>query len=126
MVKNGITIITDAKNLAGVTMFKNSYKTPEQIRIDKAGGDGVTYTDPRYPGYSINYKTNPLEPSQVTVTSMFQEYDPNSKKTVQMSDVDNMANMGNNLVSHRERFFNEWAVSQQYRVNQLRRQYERR
>lgn len=126
MLKNGITIITDAKNLSNVTIFKNSYKTPEQIRIEKAGGDGVTYDDPRYPGYSINYKINPLEPSQITVTSTFQEYDPNSKKMVQLQDVDNMANMGNNLVSHRQRFFNEFAVSQQYRVNQLRRQYERR
>lgn len=126
MLKNGITIITDAKNLSGVTMFKNSYKTPEQIRIEKSGDEGVTYTDPTLPGFSVNYKMNPLNPSMMKVTTTFPTYDPNSGTIVSKTSVDPLANMGANLVGHRQRFFNEWAVSQQITVNNQRRQYERK
>jgi len=125
MIKNGITIITDAKNLSNVTLFKNSYKTPEQIRIERSGGEGVTYTDPTVPGFSVNYKINTLNPSALKVTTTFPTYDPNTKSIVYKQQVDPLTNMGVNLVDHRQRFFNEWAVSQQGTVNNQRRQYER-
>jgi hypothetical protein len=125
MLTNGITIITDAKNLSSVTLFKNSYKTPEQIRIERSGGEGVTYTDPTVPGFSVNYKVNTLNPSSLKVTTTFPTYDPNTKSIVYKTQVDPLTNMGVNLVDHRQRFFNEWAVSQQGTVNNQRRQYER-
>jgi len=123
VLANGITIITDANNLSNLTMFKNSFKSREMINIERAGGEGVTYTDPRLPGYSLNYKMAPG--GNISVESVFATYDPNLKKVVFDKDIDNLSNMGVNLRAHRDAYFNNFAMQNQISVNQTRRQYGR-
>ena len=121
VLKNGITIITDANNLSNLTMFKNSFKSREMINIERAGGEGVTYTDPRLPGYSVNYKMG--NGGNIVVESVFASYDPNKGKVVFDRDIDNLSNMGVNLRAHRDAYFNNFAMQNQISVNQTRRQY---
>jgi hypothetical protein len=123
MLANGISVITDASKLQGISIYRNSYKTAEQIRIESAGGDGVTYEDPRFPGYNVNFKTNRLAPSTLTVTQTFAQYDPNTKKMIQMENVENLSNMGTNIKDFRNRYFNEFAIQHQALQNNTRRQY---
>lgn len=124
VLKNGITIITDANNLLNLTMFKNSFKSRELINIERAGSEGVTYTDPRLPGYSVNYKMG--TGNNIVVEQAFASYDPNKGKVVFDKDIDNLSNMGVNLRAHREAYFNNFAMQNQISVNQTRRQYGRK
>lgn len=123
ILANGITVITDAEKLQNVSMYRNSYRTAEEIRIERAGGNGVTYTDPRYPGYSLNFKSNPLTPGTMSVKQTFQMYDPNSQQMVSVESVKNLSNMGTNIRSFRNNFFNEDALKQEEANNKLRKQY---
>jgi hypothetical protein len=123
MLANGISVITDASKLQGISIYKNSYKTAEQIRIESAGGEGVTYEDPRFPGYNVNFKTNRLAPSTLTVIQTFPQYDPNTKKMIQMENVENLSNMGTNIKDFRNRYFNEFAIQHQALQNNTRRKY---
>jgi hypothetical protein len=93
------------------------------INIERAGGEGVTYTDPRLPGYSVNYKMG--NGGNIVVESVFASYDPNKGKVVFDKDIDNLSNMGVNLRAHRDAYFNNFAMQNQISVNQTRRQYER-
>jgi hypothetical protein len=124
ILTNGITVVTNAEKLQNVTMYKNSFKTAEQIRIETAGPEGVTYKDPRYPNYDVNFKIDPINPNTYTITQKFEQYDPNLKKMVQMENVKHLSNMGTNIKDFRSKFFNEFALQNDYQQNQIRRQYE--
>jgi hypothetical protein len=130
MLQNGITVITDSKNLAGVSMYRNSYKSPEQIRVEAAGGQGVTYTDPTLPGISLNYRVNPLEPSKVIVTTSYNQYMGPGVEPKKVDLVTSLSNQGTYLKTNREKFFNGDDSSGdldgpkiQKMNNQLRKQY---
>ena len=124
ILANGITIITDASKLQNISLYRNSYRTAEQIRIEAAGGEGVTYDDPRYPGFSLNFKTNPLEPGTMSVTQKFMMYDPNTGKMVQDENVKNLSNMGTNIKEFRNKYFTVFVTQHLTNQNNLRRQYE--
>jgi len=126
ILTNGIAVITDATKLQGVSIYRNSYKTAEQLRIDAAGGEGVTYNDPRFPGYSLNFKTNPLSPNTLSVTQTYMQYDPVSKQMVQQESVRNLSNMGTNIRDFRTRYFTDFAKQNSVTQNNERRQYERK
>ena len=123
ILTNGITVITDASKLQNISLYRNSYRTAEEIRIAQAGGEGVTYEDPRYPGYSVNFTTNPLK-DNIKVTRTFQTYNPNTGQMERFQDVENLSNMGVNIRSFRNNFFNIQVPQIQQKSNQLRRQYE--
>jgi hypothetical protein len=130
MLKNGISIITDAQNLANVSMFKNSFKSAEQIRIEKAGSRGVTYTDPTLPGISLNYKIDPIDPSKIVVTTSYQQYMGPGQDSKTVTLVAPLSNQGANLKYNREKFFTGDASSSdldgpkiQQLMNQQRREY---
>lgn len=125
ILANGITVITSADKLQGVSIYRNSYKTAEQLRIEAAGGEGVTYNDPRFPGYSLNFKTNPLAPNTLSVTQTYMQYDPVSKQMVQQESVRNLSNMGTNIRDFRNRYFTDFARQNSAAQNNERRQYER-
>ena len=105
MLQNGITVITDAKNLSGLSMYKNSFKTPEQIRIEKAGGTGITYSDPTLPGIELNYKLNPVDPSKIIVTTSYNQYMGPGLEPKRVELVTSLSNQGANLKMNRENFF---------------------
>lgn len=126
ILANGITFITDASKLQNLAMFRNSYKTPEQIRIEQAGDKGVTYTDPRYKDYSITYKTDMFNPGAYTVIKKYPVYNPTTNSMVIIDDVQNLKNMGTNIRQDRTQFFNEFAPQLEYSQNNERRQYERK
>jgi hypothetical protein len=126
ILANGITFITDASKLQNLAMFRNSYKTPEQIRIEQAGDKGVTYTDPRYKDYSITYKTDMFNPNAYTVIKKYPVYNPTTNSMVIIDDVQNLKNMGTNIRQDRTQFFNEFAPQLEYSQNNERRQYERK
>jgi hypothetical protein len=126
ILANGITFITDATKLQNLAMFRNSYKTPEQIRIEQAGDKGVTYTDPRYKDYSITYKTDMFDPNAYTVIKKYPVYNPTTNSMVIIDDVQNLKNMGTNIRQDRTQFFNEFAPQLEYSQNNERRQYERK
>jgi hypothetical protein len=125
ILANGLTLITDARNLQDVAMFRNSFKTVEQIRIEEAGDKGVTYTDPRYPNYSINYKTDFQNSNTYRVTERMPVYNPDTRKMETVDIVKGIVNMGTNIASNRERFFNEVAPYNEQVENSERRKYER-
>lgn len=126
ILSNGLTVITDATKLQGISIYRNSYKTPEQLRIENARGEGVTYNDPRYPGYSLNFKTNPLTPNTLSVTQTYMQYDPVSKQMLQQESVTNLSNMGTNIRNFRNRYFTDFAKQNSEKQNDKRRQYERK
>lgn len=126
ILANGITFITDASKLQNLAMFRNSYKSPEQIRIEQAGDKGVTYTDPRYKDYSITYKTDMFNPGAYTVIKKYPVYNPTTNSMVIIDDVQNLKNMGTNIRQDRTQFFNEFAPQLEYSQNNERRQYERK
>jgi hypothetical protein len=105
MLKNGITIVTDARNLSGLSMYRNSFKTPEQLRIEKAGGEGVTYTDPTLPGIELNYKMNPVDQSKIIVTTSYDQYMGPGVERQRINLVTSLSNQGANLKTNRENFF---------------------
>jgi hypothetical protein len=106
-LQNGITVITDAKNLASVSLYRNSFKTTEQIRIEKAGGDGVTYTDPLYPGYSINYSIPAYASDKMTAKVSYPQYQGPGLAPKIVTMTETLANQGINLVKFRENFFTD-------------------
>jgi hypothetical protein len=124
ILANGITVITDASKLQNIALYRNSYRTAEQIRIEAAGGEGVTYDDPRYPGFSLNFRTDPLEPGTMSVTQRFMMYDPNTGKMVQDQNVENLSNMGTNIKEFRNNYFTTFVRQHLASQNDLRRQYE--
>jgi len=126
ILANGITFITDAARLQNLAMFRNSYKTPEQIRIEQAGDKGVTYTDPRYKDYSITYKKDMFDPNAYAVIKRYPVYNPATNSMVIVDDVQNLKNMGTNIGQDRNQFFNQFAPQLEYSQNNERRQYERK
>jgi hypothetical protein len=125
MLANGITVITDARNLQDIAIYRNSYRTPEQIRIEKSGDKGVSYKDPLRPNYEINFKTDNTNPNLYSITTTFPVYDPQQRKMVLAQNVENLSNMGTNIRMHREKFFSEFARDNDMTENELRRRYER-
>ena len=126
MIANGITLITDARNLQNLAMYRNSYKTAEQIAIEAAGNKGVTYTDPRYKDYSITYKMDFQNPNVYSVTERYPVYDPNRQQMVMVETIRNLSNMGTNIKMNRVQFFSEFAPQLEYSQNEERRKYERK
>jgi hypothetical protein len=121
-LQNGISVITDAKNLASVSLYRNSFKTSEQVRVEKAGAGGVTYTDPLYPGYSINYSIPAYSSDRLTVKTSYPQYQgPGvAPKIVVMTET--LANQGTNLLKFRENFFTNDLTSQQWTAGKLMQQ----
>lgn len=119
-LQNGITIITSAKNLANVALYKNSFKSTEQIRIEKAGKAGVTYTDPTLPDYTINYKIDPVDKENMIVTQTWPQYMGNNKYQI-VNSVTHLANQGANIKAYRDRFFKEIAIKTAAKQEELRR-----
>jgi hypothetical protein len=107
LLTNGLTVITNADKLSGVTMYKNSFETPEQLRIKKSGKAGVTYKDPTVPGYAINFRQNAANPKNLDITQFFPVYDPETRTPRIVTNTTTGVNMGYNIVSARSRFFNE-------------------
>ena len=126
MIANGITLITDARNLQNLAMYRNSYKTAEQIAIEAAGDKGVTYTDPRYKDYSITYKMDFQNQNTYSITERYPVYDPNRQQMVTVETVKSLSNMGTNIKMDRAEFFNEFAPQLEYSQNEERRKYERK
>lgn len=104
-LQNGISVITDAKNLASVSLYRNSFKTSEQVRIEKAGDKGVTYTDPLYPGFSLNYTVPAYASDKMTVVASFPQYQGPGVAPKIVTMTETLANQGVNLVKFRENFF---------------------
>ena len=119
-LKNGITIVTSAKNLADVALYRNSYKSVEQIRIEKAGKAGVTYTDPTLPDYTINYKMDPVDKENMIVTQTYPQYMGNNQYQI-VNNVTRLANQGANIKAYRDKFFKENAVKIAERQEESRR-----
>lgn len=122
-LKNGITVITNAKNLSNVSLYKNSYQTTEQIRIEKAGKTGVTYTDPTLPGYKINYRVDPGDNKNMIVTQTYPQYMGEGQYEL-VNSVTRLANQGTNIKYYRDRFFKETAYQIAARQEELRRTYK--
>ena len=59
----------------------------------------------------------------MSITQTFQMYDPNSQQMVSVESVKNLSNMGTNIRSFRNNFFNEDALKQEEANNKLRKQY---
>mgnify|MGYP000609081504 CR=1 FL=1 len=107
ILQNGITLITNANNLVGSTLYKNSYMSRMQARIENAGPNGVTYRDPLDPDYSMTLQKNTLGTGDYVVTTQIKYWDVNDQKDSLIQNVISLGNMGKNLESHRSKFFNE-------------------
>jgi len=105
VLKNGITLITDAKNLLNVELYKNSFKTVEQIRIEAAGDKGVEYKDPLFPNFSLKYTRNKMDPSTMTVQAQWPEYVGPGKEPEIMTLTKSLSNQGTNIRKFRDEFF---------------------
>jgi hypothetical protein len=105
VLKNGITLITDAKNLLNVELYKNSFKTVEQIRIEAAGDKGVEYKDPLFPNFSLKYTRNKMDPSTMTVQAQWPEYVGPGKEPEMMTLTKSLSNQGTNIRKFRDEFF---------------------
>jgi hypothetical protein len=119
LVTNGLTVITDAKNLQSTTLYRNSYASPEQMRVKRAGSKGVTYKDPRYPSYNLNMKLDPSDNSRLLVTTSFLNYDGPEKGYSTSQNVTPLANMGYNIKTFRDNWFNEtvpYLIQQQIQI----------
>lgn len=120
-LKNGITVITNAKNIANSSLYKNSFQTTEQIRIEKAGKNGVTYSDPTVPGITLNYRIDPGDDKTIVVTQKWPQYDPNTNETKVVTAVTRLANQGSNIKFARKEFFTVDAPKLAARQEELRR-----
>lgn len=122
-LQNGITVVTPAKNLSNSSLYRNSYQTTEQIRIEKAGKNGVTYSDPTVPGITVNYRIDPGDEQTMVITQKWPQYDPNTNETKVVTAVTRLANQGSNLKFAREEFFTVDAPKIAARQEELRRTY---
>jgi len=122
-LQNGITIVTSAKNLADVALYRNSYQTTEQIRIEKAGKTGVDYTDPTLPGYKLNYRMDPGDNQNMIVTQTYPQYMGNNQYEL-VNSVTRLSNQGTNIKYYRDKFFKETAYQIAARQEELRRTYK--
>jgi hypothetical protein len=121
-LQNGISVITDSKNLASVSLYRNSFKTSEQIRIEKAGAGGVTYTDPLYPNFSINYSMPSYASDKMTVKTSYPQYQGPGVQPKIVTMTETLANQGTNLLKFRENFFSNDLNSQQWTAGKLMQQ----
>lgn len=129
-LKNGITVITDATKLQNISLIKNAYQSPEQLRIENSGGDGVTYTHPFYPGVKLNYRINDLNKNTMAVTTSYPAYTGPGKEPQIVTQTTLLSNQGKNIEAFRNTFFSnediagkQTAGSIMREQTQIRRQY---
>ena len=106
ILQNGITLITDAENFMGSTLYKNSYMSRMEARVENAGNKGVTYTDPLDPDYSMFITKNTYGTGDYYVKQQIKYWDANTQKDALMENVISLGNTGKNLESTRDQFFN--------------------
>jgi hypothetical protein len=112
ILKNGFNIITDTKKLNQTTMYQNAYMTPDEVSIKRAGSEGKTYQQWNRPGYSVNYKFDEADPSNLSMiaTKQFPVYQGPGKPYVMMTSYENVR-LGSNVAYDRTKFFNEYALT---------------
>ena len=106
ILQNGITLITDAENFMGSTLYKNAYMSRMEARVENAGNKGVTYTDPLDPDYSMFVTKNSYGTGDYYVKQQIKYWDANTKKDSLIENVISLGNTGKNLESTRDEFFN--------------------
>lgn len=129
-LKNGITVITDATKLQNVSLIKNAYQSPEQLRIENSGGEGVTYEHPFYPGIKLNYRVNDLNKNTMAVTTSYPAYTGPGQEPQIVTQTTLLSNQGKNIEAFRNTFFSNEDISGKQTAGsimreqtQIRRQY---
>ena len=129
-LKNGITVITDATKMQNVSLIKNAYQSPEQVVIENAGGKGVTYEHPFYPGIKLNYRVNDLNKNTLAVTTSYPAYTGPGQEPQVVTQTTLLSNQGKNIEAFRSNFFSDEDVSGKQTAGsilreqtQIRRQY---
>ena len=112
ILKNGFNIITDTKKLSQTTMYQNAYMTPDEVSIKRAGSEGKTYRQWNRPGYSVNYKFDEADPSNLSMiaTKKFPVYQGPGEPYKMKTSYENVR-LGSNIAYDRTKFFNEYALT---------------
>jgi hypothetical protein len=105
ILKNGVSLITNANDLIGSTVYRNSYQSRIEARVEAE--KKVVYKDHLDPDYQWQIEMNNIGTSKYKITEQYKIYNPNTKRDTIFSNVVNLAEMGKNLEFSRDRFFSE-------------------
>ena len=123
MTANGISMITSASNLLGSSIYRNSYQSLLEARIERE--KTVTYADYIDPDYNITYSKNPLNTNQYFVTEQWKTYNPNTGRDTIIKNTQNLGEQGKNLGAGRARYLSEIVPQRKLERIQLYNQYGR-
>ena len=123
MTANGISMITSASNLLGSSLYRNSYQSLLEARIERE--KTVTYSDYIDPDYNITYSKNPLNTNQYFVTEQWKTYNPNTGRDTIIKNTQNLGDQGKNLGAGRARYLSEIVPQRKLERIQLYNQYGR-
>ena len=125
ILDNGLTLVTDASNLMGSSVYKNSYQSRVEARVENAKNNTVTYRDPLDPVNAITIKKSKIGTGGYIITTQWRNYDPNIKGDVIESNTSPTAVLGKNLEKRRDEFFEidvpDYKKQRQYTYEQFRR-----
>jgi len=103
ILKNGITLITDANNLVGSTVYRNSYQSRIESRVETE--KKVVYKDHLDPDYQLSFEINPLNTNRYVINEQLKVFNPNTGRDTLITNVNNLAEQGKNLEKTRDWFF---------------------
>jgi hypothetical protein len=114
LIANGLTIMGKSSEFVKTDLYNGAFMDPVQARVRAQfalNRTGITYTNPYYDGYSINFTQ--LESGDIRYEAKTPVWDPNSQSYFITSVSDVLSSQGLNLQMSRNSFWAKAAQNEQ-------------
>ena len=123
ILTNGLTLITDANSLLNSQLYRNSYQSRIEARVENE--KKVVYRDHLDPDYQLSFEVNPLKTNRYTITEQWKLFNPNTNRDTLISNVNNLAEQGKNLEQTRDWYFSTRVPELKQQRQQIYGQYRK-
>ena len=113
IITNGISLITNSKNLDKTTIYQQTFKSPLQTYIDNEK-NGYTYVDPIDDNFSITIKKNEIGTGDYTIKNNYRLWDPLTNQYKSEHTFNNISTFGSELEGHRDMIIDTWSTYKEF------------